>query len=715
MAVVRRIRAVAPLAALGLLLAVAAPAHAAAPANDAFAAPVTITEGAGGVLFDNVGSTSELSEPDAATYGEASDCGAIGDRTDCGSTVWFRFTPTTTGNYTIGTCDAGTDVDTVLNVYTGATLATLAPVVFNDDACPGGPGGNGSRVTFSATAGTPYSLQVEGYADVQGAFYLRADPGTPAPTPANDTSINRLQSVADAFIPIQSDGVHSGPRASATFSFGADNTASTFECSLDGSAFAGCTSPVSYDDVAADGSQHTFLVRATAASVTDPTPAAERFTIDSTPPDTSFGPTPADGSSTTNPVNTTLGTTERSVEAAFRCGSDGTTFDGTCPATPSFTGFCDGPHTINAAAIDDAFNVDPTPATRSITITGGSACAAPVLGAPSVTLFPNVTGVSINAALTSGGNAGVATLTYGTTTAYGETERSVTAPNTGGASFIALGLTPNTLYRYAISVTTGSGTATTGDQTFTTGALPGGDALPNVTVGTPVLVGRHAARIPVTTDVGSPAANTNIEVDFGDPAHPGTYPFAVSALANVPSSTTGQVTVPVDLVDLKPSTTYHYRVLVRATYGVLTEDRSFTTPAPPAPPTPPTTTTTTTTTPVTTTPAKPIVITIPKAFKLAKGQVTIAKVTRRSRVLTVKVKGAPKKTKLVVTFKGLKTLATARRTTLTTGTTTFRIKLSAKARKALRSKKLKRVKFVVAATPPLQKRSSVTITKTLPK
>jgi hypothetical protein len=67
--------------------------------------------------------------------------------------------------------------------------------------------------------------------------------------------------------------------ATATFTFTASDPAATFECSLDDSALAACTSPFTTPALP-DGS-HTFTVRSVnAAGVPDPTPATADFTVE---------------------------------------------------------------------------------------------------------------------------------------------------------------------------------------------------------------------------------------------------------------------------------------------------------------------------------------------------------------------------------------------------------------------------------------------------
>jgi hypothetical protein len=78
---------------------------------------------------------------------------------------------------------------------------------------------------------------------------------------------------------IDSAPLGSSNSTSATFTFSSPDGTATFECSLDGSAYAACASPVSYADLA-EGS-HSFEVRAAdPATNVDASPASFTWTID---------------------------------------------------------------------------------------------------------------------------------------------------------------------------------------------------------------------------------------------------------------------------------------------------------------------------------------------------------------------------------------------------------------------------------------------------
>jgi hypothetical protein len=152
--------------------------------------------------------------------------------------------------------------------------------------------------------------------------------------------------------------------SAASFSFTSTATPATFECKLDGAAFAACTSPRSLTGLT-DGS-HTFQVRSTdAEGSTDGTPASYTWAVDTTPPNTTITSGPPNPSS-----SSTATFTFTSTEAgSFRCSLDAGAASA-CTSPKTYTGVSDGAHTFSVAAVDNAGNVDPTPATYTW-ISGG--------------------------------------------------------------------------------------------------------------------------------------------------------------------------------------------------------------------------------------------------------------------------------------------------------------------------------------------------------
>jgi hypothetical protein len=171
----------------------------------------------------------------------------------------------------------------------------------------------------------------------------------------------------------------------ATFDFSSTELPATFQCSLDGAPFSSCSSPKSYAGLA-DGS-HTFQARAIdTATNTDPTPASYTWTIDTTPPVTSIGPTMPPANTSSSNATFDLGSNE--AGSTFECRLDGAPF-GACASPASYAGLPDGAHTFDVRATDQAGNLDTTPASYSWSI-DNVAPTAPTLVAPADALVTNV-------------------------------------------------------------------------------------------------------------------------------------------------------------------------------------------------------------------------------------------------------------------------------------------------------------------------------------
>jgi uncharacterized repeat protein (TIGR01451 family) len=125
-----------------------------APANDNFAAAQNLTGTGGRITANNANATKEAGEPNHA--------GNTG-----GKSVWWSWTAPASGLASIDT--HGSTFDTLLAVYTGASVTALTQVAANDN--DGSPG-NTSGVTFPATAGTNYMIAVDGAAGAFGAITL---------------------------------------------------------------------------------------------------------------------------------------------------------------------------------------------------------------------------------------------------------------------------------------------------------------------------------------------------------------------------------------------------------------------------------------------------------------------------------------------------------------------------------------------------------------
>lgn len=142
-----------------------------APVNDNFADRIVLT-GFSLVTNANTGNaTREAGEPNIGDYGGL-------------HSLWWTWTAPASGSVTISTIGSG--FDTILGVYTGNSLGTLAVVAVDDDS-----GGNTtSRVTFLAVAGTTYQIAVDGYSGASGSAVLNVALVAPASFSAFQRSVD---------------------------------------------------------------------------------------------------------------------------------------------------------------------------------------------------------------------------------------------------------------------------------------------------------------------------------------------------------------------------------------------------------------------------------------------------------------------------------------------------------------------------------------------
>jgi len=126
------------------------------PSNDNFANAFTLTGSVINTTGSNVGATGEFSEPISIFI----DVAPL-------NSVWWKWTAPSSGNVNINT--AGSNFDTVLDVYTGSSISSgLVSIASNDDS----GGVNTSSVNFTTVSGTTYQISVDGYQAQTGNINL---------------------------------------------------------------------------------------------------------------------------------------------------------------------------------------------------------------------------------------------------------------------------------------------------------------------------------------------------------------------------------------------------------------------------------------------------------------------------------------------------------------------------------------------------------------
>jgi Ca2+-binding RTX toxin-like protein len=272
--------------------------------------------------------------------------------------VWYRWTAPASGTVDLDLCE--TNFDTLLSVYTGGSLGSLKRVKDNNNnsACP--PGTWGSKLTFEAAAGTVYNFAVSGAGGARaGLFTLKlnlAVDNTPPPTPVITSPTNT---------PLLREGA-----VTVTGTAEPNSTVRLREGEeLRGGAQAGSSGAWTAQLTGISDGSHTYVAEAQdKAGNTSAASNSVTITMDSTAPDTTITSGP---SGSTNSTTATFGLSSE-VGASFECrltrnGEEPSTF-APCQSPKSYSSLERTGYTFEVRAVDVAGNPDPTPASRSWTI-----------------------------------------------------------------------------------------------------------------------------------------------------------------------------------------------------------------------------------------------------------------------------------------------------------------------------------------------------------
>jgi hypothetical protein len=225
--------------------------------------------------------------------------------------------------------------------------------------------------TLSATRGAGGGYSVQAAVLTDGQYVARAEQRDDA----GNAGVSAVRSLTIDTGPPHASITQSPPDPSnssaASFSFGADEPAA-FECSLDGAAFATCTSPRAYSGLA-DGS-HTFRVKATDTAGNVGPVASSTWRVDTAAPSVTISDGPPSVTADTD-AELTFAANEPST---LECSLDDDGFSA-CTSPKAYSELADGGHTFRVRATDAAGNAGAA-ATRSWTV--DTTAPAPTMTVP---------------------------------------------------------------------------------------------------------------------------------------------------------------------------------------------------------------------------------------------------------------------------------------------------------------------------------------------
>jgi hypothetical protein len=211
-----------------------------------------------------------------------------------------------------------------------------------------------------------------------------------------------------------------------------------------------------------------------------------------------------------------------------------------------------------------------TPPAQVGAIQSFATLAKPLVTPKEVLSITRVT-ATVSAKIDPEGSSTTYRVNYGETSGYGEHSAEIQAGAGFGEETVQaglVGLTPDTTYHYAVVVTNQAGTVTSPDETFTTPpptppiAATGGAS--NITLTTATVSGT----------IDPEGLETSYELDLGTDTTYGTSIYGEAG------SGTENIGISLNLEDLAPGATYHYRIVATNSDGRTDgADQTFTTPA----------------------------------------------------------------------------------------------------------------------------------------